>query len=85
MGSCGFCQEQPTDGFWSSWCKDCAMLRRMLVLHEPNKCVGILKRCLIRNEEQISNKIKLELKKQDKEVGDESYIEPPKTRSKTLK
>tara|TARA_R110000851_G_scaffold52594_3_gene125158 strand:- start:110 stop:298 length:189 start_codon:yes stop_codon:yes gene_type:complete len=34
----------------------------MLVLHEPTKCVNILKRCLIRNADQIDNKIKLELK-----------------------
>ena len=34
----------------------------MLVLHNPNKCVDILKRCLIRNEQQITNKINVELK-----------------------
>tara|TARA_R110000787_G_scaffold180298_1_gene292419 strand:- start:197 stop:385 length:189 start_codon:yes stop_codon:yes gene_type:complete len=34
----------------------------MLVLHDPAKCVNILKRCLIRNADQIDNKIKLELK-----------------------
>lgn len=83
MGTCGFCAEQATEGFWASWCQDCAMLRRMLVLHKPDKCVNILRRCLIRNEEQISNKIKLELRNQDKELGDESHPDPPKTRSKS--
>ncbi len=74
--TCGFCEEKPTEGFWKSYCEDCAMLRRMLKLHEPKKCVEILKRCLIRNEDQISNKIKLELKKQD--LTDDSYDKPKK-------
>tara|TARA_R110000744_G_scaffold9764_2_gene31098 strand:- start:504 stop:713 length:210 start_codon:yes stop_codon:yes gene_type:complete len=67
------------------------MLKRMLVLHDPKSCVDILRRCLIRNENQIAHKIKMELKAQDKEVknvtfdDDSSYIEqplPPLTRSK---
>ena len=60
--SCSFCNENERESYWSHYCKDCAMLRRMLVLHEPTKCVNILKRCLIRNADQIDNKIKLELK-----------------------
>ena len=59
--SCSFCNENERESYWSHYCKDCAMLRRMLVLHEPTKCVNILKRCLIRNADQIDNKIKLEL------------------------
>tara|TARA_R110002074_G_scaffold88300_1_gene194778 strand:+ start:642 stop:836 length:195 start_codon:yes stop_codon:yes gene_type:complete len=56
----------------------------MLVLHDPKKCVEILKRCLIRNEQQISNKIHLELKT---EGNDQRDYETPKnspvlTRSK---
>ena len=49
--SCSFCNENERESYWSHYCKDCAMLRRMLVLHEPTKCVNILKRCLIRNAE----------------------------------
>lgn len=75
MGICSFCNQQETESYWKSYCEDCAMLRRMLLLHDSKECVGILKRCLIRNQDQISNKIKLELKNQDrrKSVGDESY------------
>lgn len=62
MGSCSFCNENERETYWSHYCKDCAMLRRMLVLHDPAKCVNILKRCLIRNADQIDNKIKIELK-----------------------
>ena len=85
MGFCSFCNENEVEGWLKYYCTDCAMLKRMLVLHDPNKCVNILKRCLIRNEEQITNKIKLELKTQDKELNeDNSYNTPlpPLTRSK---
>ena len=84
MGVCSFCEHQERESFWKSYCEDCAMLRRMLVLHDPKKCVEILKRCLIRNEQQISNKINLELKT---ESNDQRDYETPKnspvlTRSK---
>jgi len=84
MGVCSFCEHQERESFWKSYCEDCAMLRRMLVLHDPKKCVEILKRCLIRNEQQISNKIHLELKT---EGNDQIDYETPKnspvvTRSK---
>lgn len=84
MGVCSFCEIQERESFWKSYCEDCAMLRRMLVLHEPKKCVQILKRCLIRNEQQISNKINVELRT---ETNDQKDYETPKnnpviTRSK---
>jgi len=60
---CSFCEINEKEGFFKSYCLDCAMLRRMLVLHEPSKCVDILKRCLLRNPQQITNKINIELKK----------------------
>jgi len=84
MGVCSFCEHQERESFWKSYCEDCAMLRRMLVLHDPKKCVEILKRCLIRNEQQITNKIHIELKT---EGNDQRDYETPKnspvvTRSK---
>ena len=48
----------------------------MLIIHEPSKCVEILKRCLIRNADQINNKIKLELK----EGNDLNDYDKPLTR-----
>jgi len=61
MGLCYYCEEQEREGYWKNYCKDCAMLRRMLVLHKPKECVEILKRCLIRNQSQIDHKIKKEI------------------------
>ena len=87
MGVCSFCEHQERESFWKSYCEDCAMLRRMLVLHDPKKCVEILKRCLIRNEQQISNKIHLELKTEGNDQRESDDIATPKnspvvTRSK---
>lgn len=59
---CYYCESQERETYWKHYCNDCAMLRRMLVLHNPKKCVEILKRCLIRNSEQIDHKINKEVK-----------------------
>ena len=59
---CSYCNEYPCDGYLSSYCEDCATLRRLLKIHDAKKCVSILKRVLIRNETQIDNKISIELK-----------------------
>ena len=82
---CSFCCVAETEGWLKSYCSDCAMLKRMLVLHEPKICIDILRRCLIRNENQISHKIKAELKNTSvKCEGDDSYLPPPPTtRSKS--
>ena len=82
MAICTFCEEQERESFWKSYCENCAMLRRMLVLHNHKKCVEILKRCLIRNEQQITNKINLELKKEIILSDDQTdYDQKPITRS----
>tara|TARA_R100001591_G_scaffold114006_2_gene127809 strand:- start:46 stop:336 length:291 start_codon:yes stop_codon:yes gene_type:complete len=88
MGLCSFCNERERESYWKYYCKDCAMLRRMLVLHNPNKCVEILKRCLIRNEQQITNKINVELKNMpkkenflEKSLNKKDEVEGVKTRS----
>ena len=61
MGLCYYCDENERESYWKHYCNDCAMLRRMLVLHKPKECVAILKRCLIRDKHQIDNKIKREV------------------------
>tara|TARA_R110002012_G_scaffold231970_1_gene404694 strand:- start:139 stop:339 length:201 start_codon:yes stop_codon:yes gene_type:complete len=63
----------------------------MLLINKPDKCIEILKRVLLRNDNQISNKIKVEVKKieienrgngKDKEADDKKDYEIPKTRAK---
>jgi len=83
MSKCYFCQEKEKS-FFSYFCDDCSTLRRLLLINEPTKCIEILKRVLLRNDTQISNKIKLEVKKieKEKEPDDQEDYEKPKTRNK---
>lgn len=81
---CTYCNEYPCDGYLSSYCEDCAMLRRMLKIHDAKKCVNILKRVLIRNENQVNNKINIELKTLNKVSNDSLDYDPPKTRSNKI-
>ena len=63
MGKCYFCGERERVGYWSYWCEDCANLRRMLLIYEPEKCISILKRTLTRDDTQIQYKVQQEIKK----------------------
>ena len=84
MGKCYFCCERERVGYWSYWCEDCANLRRMLLIYEPEKCISILKRTLTRDDNQIQYKVQQEIKKivnKQIEDTDNSYEEKPNTRS----
>ena len=94
VGTCYFCSERPRIGYWSYYCQDCANLRRMLLIYDPEKCISILKRTLTRDNSQIDYKVQQEIKKivntqiedtiEKTDIGDESYKR--KTRSgKTTK
>jgi hypothetical protein len=85
MFTCLFCNERERVSYFSSWCEPCANLRRMLLIYSPDKCCGILKRTLTRDEQQISFKIQQEVKaivNKQIEDSDASHTEPPTTRSK---
>ena len=63
MTICSFCDEYETASYWTKFCPDCSMLRRMVIIHDSKKCLEILKRVLIRNPTQIDYKVQMELKK----------------------
>ena len=86
MGKCYFCDERERVGYWSYWCEDCANLRRMLLIYDPQKCIDILKRTLTRDDTQINYKVQQEIKKiVNKEIEDktedDTYEQKPNTRS----
>lgn len=56
MPSCYFCEKNDRS-YFSYYCEDCALLRRLLIVYEPTKAIEILKRTLIRDQSQIDNKI----------------------------
>jgi hypothetical protein len=63
MGKCYLCCEKERVGYWSYWCEDCDNLRRMLLIYTPEKCTNILKKTLIRDDNQIKYKVQQEIKK----------------------
>jgi len=76
---CSYCGIAPSEGYFKSYCKPCADLRRMLILHEPKKCVEILQFCLLRNNTQVDNKKKLVVEKNLQDSLD--LYEKPNTRN----
>jgi len=60
---CLYCEERDRVSYFSNWCEDCANLRRLLLIYEPQKCIDILKRTLTRDDTQITYKINQEIKK----------------------
>ncbi len=56
MPTCYFCDKNDRS-YFSYYCDDCALLRRLLIVYEPTKAIEILKRTLIRDQSQIDNKI----------------------------
>lgn len=79
MAICSYCNEYECESYWDKYCKECSMLRRMLILHNSKSCLEILKRVLIRNPTQIDYKVQLELKK--KVNNDIEDYDKPNTRS----
>ena len=61
--NCYFCSERVRPSYFSYFCDDCAMLRRMLMIYSPDKCTEILKRTCLRDDKQIDYKIGQEIKK----------------------
>ena len=90
---CYFCNERDRESYFSHFCSDCNSLRRLMLSYSPSKCTEILKKTLLRDDQQINYKIQQEIKKivnkeiitkheETKEIlNDSSYI----TRSKTKK
>ena len=86
MARCYFCNEKEIQYYFGYYCSSCSDLRRMLLINTPDKCIEILKCVLLRNENQIGNKIKqeikkIEIKKLDGKSDDQvDYITKPNTR-----
>ena len=68
------------------------MLRRILLVYEPTKCIEILRKTCLRDDKQIDYKITQEIKKivntEIEKKGDETHEDPPTkviiTRSKKI-
>tara|TARA_R110001592_G_scaffold332562_1_gene615987 strand:- start:337 stop:639 length:303 start_codon:yes stop_codon:yes gene_type:complete len=86
MPTCYFCDKNDRS-YFSYYCDDCALLRRLLIVYEPTKAIEILKRTLIRDQSQINNKIENIVKENlpvIKETNDDTDEEPEVEHKKDL-
>ena len=94
--TCKFCESKPVETWFGSWCSECRQIKNLCNVYGYERVLEILRKCCIRNESQLENKIRnhkerlssipesteeLESKLND---SDESS-EKPKTRAKRTK
>jgi hypothetical protein len=60
---CYFCSERERVSYFSYFCEECSLLRRILLVYSPEECIGILKRTCLRDGKQIDYKVGQEIKK----------------------
>ncbi len=93
MGYCKFCEAKPVETWFGSWCTECRQIKNLCNVYGYERVLEILKKCCIRNENQLENKIRNHKERlpsipeemvTDASTSDESY-EKPKTRAKKLK
>ncbi len=94
MGYCKFCEAKPVETWFGSWCTECRQIKNLCNVYGYERVLEILKKCCIRNENQLENKIRNHKERlptipestesTEEMATDESY-EKPKTRAKKLK
>jgi len=92
MGYCKFCESKPVEAWFGSWCSECRQIKNLCNVYGYDRVLEILKKCCIRNENQLEKKIiahkeklpSIKEEETDLNSSDELY-EKPKTRAKKLK
>ena len=54
---CYFCETEPRESTFGYWCKECRELKNICNVYGFKRSLDILKKCCIRNEEQLEAKI----------------------------
>ena len=91
---CVLCEKKPTEAWFGSFCSECRQIKNLGNVYGFERVLEILKKCCIRDESQLENKINNHKKQKERlpsipeeietENGDEQY-EKPKTRVKKTK
>jgi len=77
---CLWCEEKPKEWF-SNWCAECREQKNLNNVYGFDRVLTIMKKCCIRDETQLENKIKkhIHIKKEDKVGNDiKDYDNPDK-------
>ena len=85
MGKCVMCEVKPNQYWGGAFCENCRAIKNLGNVYGYEKILEILKKCCIRNEQQIQNKIDIQKKVLEKPVDTDQSYEKPTTRGKTIK
>lgn len=79
--TCKFCESKPVEAWFGNWCSECRQIKNLCNVYGYDRVLDILKKCCIRDEDQLENKIKKHKKLPTivEEDSDETY-EKPNTR-----
>ena len=78
--TCKFCETAPTESWTGNWCSTCRQLKNLCNVYGFERMLEIMKKCCIRDESQLENKIKNH-KQLEEKIGDETYASKVTTRS----
>lgn len=78
---CLWCEQKPKLWF-SNWCETCRQQKNLNNVYGFERTLAIMKKCCIRDESQLENKIKVHKSSLEKNGNDEVDYEKPITRSK---
>lgn len=97
MTYCKLCEKKPVEAWFGTWCAECRQIKNLGNVYGFDRILEILRKCCIRDESQLENKIKNHKKERLPSIAesteelesklndsDESY-EKPKTRAKRTK
>ena len=78
MGCC-LCEKNSVENWFGSFCPECRQIKNLGNVYGFNRILEILKKCCIRNENQLEKKI------ENHKTKDDTYETKPKTRSSVKK
>ena len=84
MGKCVFCEIEPNEYWFSSFCSNCRKIKNLANVYGFDRVLTILEKCCIRDEHQLEAKItnhKVSFKEAEEEKGDDTYASKVNTRS----
>ena len=87
---CVLCEKKPTEAWFGSFCSDCRQIKNLGNVYGFERVLTILRKCCIRDEQQLENKIKNHKERlpsipegtEEIESSDDLYTKPKTRKSK---
>lgn len=82
MVYCYLCEKEPVEKYFGYWCTSCREIKNIMNVYGKDKVLEIVKKCCIRNTNQINNKINIELKTKKPADDQKDYDNKEKEKDK---